>query len=578
MRATPWIALAALATAALAMGCGEDSLSRGLGHGWADVGEDADDGPADDAEGSTGASAEACADLELAALDVLEVHCAGCHTPGDTAVAGFDHLHELDRLVTEGKILPGAAHESSLFTAMLSGAMPPPSVAAKPTDADIELVRLWIDDCVEVPPCQPDHTLGIDGMLAAMRTDITDPARVDLEDRRFVRYLSLAHLYDAGLCGPALDPQRRALAKAVNSLSRGTQVVAPVAVNAERTIFRIDLRDYEWSAGTWAAIVAASPYALEYTREEAFDLKAFTETPVPMVRGDWLAAMATAPPLYHEILELPTSRFALEAELDVDVLGDVAADRATRAGVLASAMATNNRLVQRHEVPGTGGRAYWLSYDFASATGTANLLAHPLDFVADVRLHVFTLANGMLAYLVTDGLGDRLDHVPDDVAIDPLEPDGDVVNGRSCLRCHDRGIVPTTDELRAHVDASFELDAATKEKVERLHPAPAEFLELQELDAASYARALARAGVPVAVEEPIGAVFERYAEDVDLAHAAAELGISTDQLLVEIGGLSAELQPLAAAGIPRDVFAAGFAAAACELGLGHTSACPAPVD
>jgi hypothetical protein len=80
--------------------------------------------------------------------------------------------------------------------------------------------------------------------------------------------------------------------------------------------------------------------------------------------------------------------------------------------------------------------------------------------------------------------------------------------------------------------------------------------------------------VPVGIDEPIGEVYASYHEPVDLARAAAELGIAEDQLLVEIGGLSAALQPLVATGVAREVFAAEFAAAACELALGHTSECP----
>jgi hypothetical protein len=431
-------------------------------------------------------------------------------------------------------------------------------------------------DTEDVPaPCVPDHAIGAAGLLELVRADVGDPSRVDIEARRFVRYFSLAHLYDAGTCGAALDAHRQALAKALNALSWAPEIVAPVAIDPDATVMRVDLRDYDWSAATWATIVAADPYAIESTADEAVDVQAFTESPVPIVRADWFVAGATAPPLYHDLLGLPATRFLLEAELDVDVLGDVANDRVVRAGFVDSDMAHNNRMIQRHELAGGGGRAYWLSYDFTAATGTANLFAHPLDFEPDVRLHMFTLPNGMMAFLVTDAVGDRIDRVPDDVAIDPAEPDGDVVNGRSCLRCHDTGVVPHADALRAHVVASFEFDDATKQKVERLHPEADELVAVQAGDMAGYAAALALAGVAAGADEPMTQVDDDYRADVDLARAAAELGIATDQLIVEIGGLAPELQPLAQGEVPRDVFAASFAATVCALGLGRTTACPA---
>lgn len=565
MRETPLVLACALVLGA----CADGPSTRGLGHGWADVGE----GDDDDGGDGTDAPPQDCDALEDTALVLLDERCASCHT-GANAAAPFDDLYDLDRMITEGKLVPGDADHSRLVVAMESGAMPPPSAGGPLSVDEIAAVRGWIDACLHVPECTPDHAIRTAGALDAMRQDIGDPARVELEDRRFVRYLSLAHLYDAGTCGHALDPHRRALTKAVNSVSRGTHVVPPEPIDADGTIFRIDLRDYGWNAGTWASLVAADPYAIEHTRDDAADLQAFTECTTPVVRGDWFAAMATAPPLYHELLDLPATRFLLEAELEIDVLGDVVEDRAVRAGLFESLMATNQRVVQRHDVPGANGRAYWVTYDFASATGAGNLAAHPLDFVADARLHMFDLPNGMPGWLVTDAAGDRIDALPDAIAVDPAEPSGDVVNGRSCLRCHDAGVMPTTDELREYVVDSLEFDDATKEKIERLHPDADALVELQAADRARTDAALARAGVPLGIDEPIAEAYAAYREPVDLARAAAELGISRDQLLVEIGGLPAALQPLVSTGVARDVFAEEFASAACELALGHTSACP----
>jgi hypothetical protein len=50
---------------------------------------------------------------------------------------------------------------------------------------------------------------------------------------------------------------RHGLSKLVNSLSWGKRIVAPHTVDAERTILRIDLRDYQWNEKTWDAILVA---------------------------------------------------------------------------------------------------------------------------------------------------------------------------------------------------------------------------------------------------------------------------------------------------------------------------------
>ena len=57
---------------------------------------------------------------------------------------------------------------------------------------------------------------------------------------------------------------------------------------------------------------------------------------VPFVHVDWFLATASLPPLYNDILGLPETDRALEAELDVDVAANLQTApgiRVWRAGV-----------------------------------------------------------------------------------------------------------------------------------------------------------------------------------------------------------------------------------------------------
>ncbi|MBC8073269.1 MAG: hypothetical protein IAG13_33410, partial [Deltaproteobacteria bacterium] len=429
-----------------------------------------------------------CEATQLDALQVLQDHCVACHVP--EAGNAFDYLTDLERLVAEGMLVPGDAAGSPLLVAATDQHAPSPDVD------ELAAVAAWIDGCLQTAPCVTDHVIGVDGMLELMRADLQ--AGVSSSARQFTRYFTLTHLYDAGLCGDALDAEREGLAKVLNSLSWSPQLVVPEPIDPDGTIFRVDLRDYDWEDGVWARLVAADPYAIAYTREEATDVVAFTGTPVPSMRADWFVAAATAPPLYYDLLGLPATRAGLEAELGVDIDADVAADEVERAGFLESEVSQHNRVIERHELPGGPGRSLWTSYEFDADAAASDVFAHPLDFVSAAQMHMFTLPNGLHGYMLTDASGQRIDALSDEIAIDLAEPDHDLVVGRSCMRCHGGGVIPRADELLEHVGGSLEFDDATRERIERLHPLAEDFRATQQLDADRYAAALAQLGVSAA--------------------------------------------------------------------------------
>lgn len=538
---------------ALSSGClgAADPRAAGPGGGIDSVGDDADP------------VAQSCDEIELDALTVLQDHCVQCHVPG--ADNAFDWLTDIERMIAEGMLVPGDADGSPLFDAAMDQHAPPPDAA------ELVAVARWIDVCLQAQPCVADHVIGTDGMLALVQQDLV--GEVSSSARPFVRYVSLVHRYDAGWCGEQLDAERQGLAKVLNSLSWAPQLVVPIAIDPDATIFRIDLRDYDWDAATWQALVQADPYAIAYTREEAADVVAFTQSDVPVMRADWLVAAATAPPLYYEILGLPSTRAELEARLGIDIDGDVAADEVVRAGFLESGVSQHNRVIERHVLPGGPGRNLWTSYDFDGDAGSSDIFAHPLDFVPAAQLHMFTLPNGLHAYMITDASGQRVERLSDEIAIDLGEPDQAVVAGRSCMRCHGGGVIPHGDELRAQVSASLAFDDATRETIERLHPDATQLADVQQRDGDAYAAALAQIGVTPLGAEPVDAATRHLDDDVDLALAAAELGLSEDSLLTHLGALPAELLPLADGVVQRDTFAAVFAEVVCTLELGDTAAC-----
>jgi mono/diheme cytochrome c family protein len=533
---------------------------------------------------SAGTPGNDCPTVETQALAVLQSHCASCHGPG-TNTAGFNTVLDVNALEASGKIVPGDALKSPLYKRIANGEMPPPAVPG-PSTQEVAVLYSWIEGC-RGPGPMVGGTPGQGGgggyfdrrtILSWMLADLNT---FDLDDRKFIRYLTLTQLHNAGIKGEALDVYRYALAKAVNALSQGTRVVAPKAIDDNSTVYRIDLRDYEWDATAsrsdkWDELVAANPYAIEFLEDEAEVLKLFTGSDVPVQTGDWLVNAATRPPLYHTMLDLPTTLAGLEAQLGLNLAQDIQNEDVWRAGFLDSGVSFQNRVIERHEIPVANNRSLWISYDFADNGGRENIFADPLDFEADGSELIFSLPNGLHAYMIVNAAGQRLDAAPDNIVVDPLQQNRDVVNGISCMSCHTGGTKPKDDELREYVENSADFDFATKQEILQLHPVAAEFQGMLDDDADVFKNAVTALSPPPNMPaEPIIAVFNKFDENVDLKLAAAELGVRPEVLLAELGGLDPGLSPLAYTSIKRDVFREAFAETVCRLniGLANAAAC-----
>ena len=103
------------------------------------------------------------------------------------------------------------------------------------------------------------------------------------------------------------------LSKLVNSLSWGLDVINPIPIDSQATIFYIDLRHYEWDVNDgWTKIEGEYSYHITFDapaqsalREQLTWLQTQMKCDVPSIHIDWFIARASTPPLYHELLSLP---------------------------------------------------------------------------------------------------------------------------------------------------------------------------------------------------------------------------------------------------------------------------------
>ena len=433
----------------------------------------------------------------------------------------------------------------------------------------IETIRQWI--AIGAPSWEVQRTdvnfITTETMFTAIETHLST---LDSFSRPYARYFTMTHLYNVGETPETLRAYRIALSKLVNSLSWGFQITNPRPIDASETIFYIDLRDYEWDTrNAWTRIEGVYPYTIEFdaTTQAGLlarltNLRQAMDCQVPFVHADWFLATASLPPLYHDILALPLTERELERELRVDVarnLQSAPGKRVWRAGTNNSGVSRNNRVVERHT---SRYGAYWKSHDFASNVGKKNIFTHPLSFERDGGEVIFHLPNGLQAYYISDGLGNRIDVAPTDIVSNPAASDPAVRNGLSCIGCHTEGMKEFEDEVRADIQQTTN-PPYDKAHALRLYVEQAEMDSYWAEDRRHYREALEETGGVFGGIEPVSRFYEAFQEALNISQAAAAVGLKPEALRQQIRE-NPGLQNLGLTGllsdgsVKRDVWTSNF--------------------
>lgn len=531
------------------------------------------------------------ADSQPAVLALFEKHCSECHSEGDeepaltaginlVSLLGNEDLVKalLDRTTradeskgrmpkSKGKAgdpaytAPLSAEEIATLQSWAKGetkavpmttAATPPSTSpsAAPPSASTAAVA---EGLPKAPPAAPAVRAFIP-LRDEVRAIALDIAKVDASLQPTTRYLTFTNLHNLRDAkgqptesDDQLDTYRAALSKLLNSLSHAGRITVPVPIDAAKTLFRIDLRDYALTAGDWEDhVVRGYPYALRGidSRSED-DIANYTQSAVAYVRADWFTFAASQPPLYHDLLKLPHTEPELEQQQGVDTVANLRAGRALRAGFRLSGVSQGNRLIERHEA---ANGMYWKSYDFTPLVqdGGHDLFRSPLgpvgagltrnsdrEFKHDGGEIIFALPNGLHGYLLATSDGKRIDRGPTEIVQDKKRRDGTIINGMSCMACHDQGMKytldqPTIDKMVDEVGPvalKAGLDRDELHAVQDLYASAGQLHAVVQADEAKFKAALALAipGYKQAFD-PVSRLYNRFKEDIRLETLAAEFG------------------------------------------------------
>ena len=203
-------------------------------------------------------------------------------------------------LIEKGTVVPGNPDASELYKRLLGttengGAQMPLGQPQLP-DQSIEAIRRWI------LAGAPDWatTLTTDSRFISpgeiLNTIKNHLTTLEPFDRAFARYFTLTHLYNADETSPEiLSEYRKVLSKLVNSLSWGLDVINPIPIDSQATIFYIDLRHYEWDVNDgWTKIEGEYSYHITFDapaqsalREQLTWLQTQMKCDVPSIHIDF---------------------------------------------------------------------------------------------------------------------------------------------------------------------------------------------------------------------------------------------------------------------------------------------------
>ena len=503
------------------------------------------------------------------AYAIFEQSCFICHGPAGSFKESL--LIDHNTLIQNGTVIPGNPNTSELYNRLVTTdtakrmplQQPPLSAQA------INTIRNWI--LAGAPDWAATSTTDGDFISPGEMLNTIETHLMSLPsfDRAFARYFTMTHLYNAGESAGILQEYRKALYKLINSLSWGVEVINPEPIDPEKTILYIDLRHYEWDVNDgWGQIEAAYPYHISFDapeqtalRDQLSRLQTEMKSDIPSVHVDWFVAQASLPPLYHELLSLPLTDRELETRLEVDVVRNLLnapGVRVWRAGTNNSGVSNNNRVIERHT---SRYGAYWKSYDFAGSVGTQNIFTHPLSFTHDGGEVVFNLPNGLQGYYLANASGFRLDEAPINIVSNPAANDPTVRNGLSCMGCHTEGMKIFEDEVRPVIESNTN-PAYDKAQALRLYVEQSKMDTLLGEDMERYRVALTKTGGAVDDIEPISRFHEVFQGPVDVAYAAAVVGLETEVFLNKIkenvGLQNLGLLVLESGNMKRDTWTSSF--------------------
>lgn len=415
-------------------------------------------------------------------------------------------------------------------------------------DEEVEVMRKWISglSIAKNKPLSESEVLGL------IRNDVEQ--KVAAGFRKNTRYLSFHVASNLGADLASLKIQRDAMLKVLNSISRSPLLVKPEAIDSQKLVYRLRLDELALPTALFDSLLSDFyPFSQKFVTvgeeqgaRRAADNQNFLQTELGtenfFVRGDWFIATAMLPQAYTRLMELGANQAELDSKLGIDNLRDLVENKAIRSGFKNSNVSTQNRIIERHAQ--NNGLSYWTSYDFVSNEGVSNIFGLPLGpvgvgfdslaFEQDGGEIIFQLPNGMFGFYLSNAAGVALDKGPTSIVKQndaPAQFLTAIVNGLSCMSCHNQGLIPKKDEIRSFFKANaVGLSNPEISKIFNLYPEENTFKDAMAKDNAMYLKAAKELGLDTTKADPVNQAYRYYNRALTRNDVREELGLTDPQV------------------------------------------------
>lgn len=396
-----------------------------------------------------------------------------------------------------------------------------------------------------------------------------DLRRLDADDAPFARYFSLANRWSSAPCDWSITAEGQALSKLVNSLSNDASITAPVIVDQEETLFRIDLRDYVWDVpvvvdgvaydDAWEALVRRNTYALPFLGDDAESAVADTGTTVPVMFVSAFIATATEPDVYYALAGVPQRLDAWLDELGFELGG--LPEPNFQAGFVGDRGV--EFVAQHFPLPSRAGYL-WKITELGREEG--DLFRTPLAAPLGQSEIIVTQPNGFHAFAYMSSTGDRIDEWA--ALVDAEQSNGLALVPRTHFRRHDPGVNVTDQVHELVLSNPGNFESRVYQAILQRYRGPDALADLLASDLSLFTLpALTAASVAIAAPDPITRSLEQFEGAVTLEDVAGDLLLTVEDLRDNLELLEPALRALADGPVPRETFTVLYADSLCKLSL-----------
>lgn len=436
---------------------------------------------------------------------------------------------------------------------------PKPDISA----AEKAIFQKWVDDgfLQNESDCGSANFGTLD--LKYIETNIKrNLESIDSTDRQNSRYLVLSHRVNDGSPLTDLEQFIYGINKSINSISSERDIINADAIDPRGSIYRIDLRAYGITRSEWKTIEDGDPINFESNTTEGQQIKQLTGARKAWMHADNFTFAVQGGyngTLYYDLMGIPVDLNQFLAKFGVDKNRQIDDFDATFAGGFGSPISINkNRIIARFKTNVSQDAYMWETFDpIELAAGqplaTRNFFENPLPaeangqrkFTFDAGEYIFTLNNGLQGYALFAANGVRADFAPlnivrdNETAFDPT-----IRNAFSCARCHEAGIIPMNDQIRASVlGAAANFPVADVEIVSQLYKSQNSLAAIFARDSRNFMTALSKVGYdPTGKPDPQNFMTDRLRADVGIDQVAALLFMSNEDFLAALNASAAARQ------------------------------------